>query len=255
MTAPSWPRLAAAAADPAVRTLRARWRTVEEGRERTGPVLWRRSDGLLVTLSEDGGMPEDVDLAGLVPMGVGDGDDDSRAAAPPRSVVHDGRPGWSVELLPPARKSGLLTVVVDDQTGLCVRQANADGDLRELISLEPDVELSDADLAPAPAVDTESDRIDALHELARRRPPPTPRYFPPRLVGLEDPGVLNVHGEREIGWVSYAQLGEQAPMSFWGGKHIHRFEARGHAWAVSTPRTVTLEVARTVVESIEGLPD
>ena len=255
MTAPSWPRLAAAAADPDVRRLRARWRTVSVDRERTGVVLWRRAGELVVALSEDGGLHvEDVDLTGLLPRGVGDGDDYSRAAAPTRPVVHHGRACWAVELLPLARKSGLLTVVVDDATGVCMSQAYASGDLLELTSLEPDVELSDADLSPALAVDTESDRIQALHELAQRRPPPTPRYFPARLVRLEDPGVLHVYGERDIGWVSYAPLGEPAPMNFWGGEHVHRFEARGRAWAVCTPEAVSLEAARTVIERLEDLP-
>lgn len=219
-------------------------------------MLWRSSDKLLVVVDEDGGRLPDGDLGGLLPMSVGNGDDYRKAAARPRPVVHHGRACWVVDLRPPAHKSGLLTVVVDDATGVCVRQAHASGDLRELTSLEPDVEMSDADHAAAPVVDTAGDRVQALHEFAQRRPPPTPRYFPPRRVRLEDPGVVTVvtvEGERGTGWVSYAPLGEQAPVSFWGGEHVHRFEARGLAWAVSTPEAVPLEAARTVIERIEGL--
>ena len=56
-----------------------------------------------------------------------DRDDFTRAASAPSPTVFLGRPAWTVEVAPPARKPSTLTLTVDDETGLVLAAHSGDG--------------------------------------------------------------------------------------------------------------------------------
>ncbi|HZY77353.1 MAG TPA: hypothetical protein VFE40_13630 [Jatrophihabitantaceae bacterium] len=73
-----------------------------------------------------------------------DGNDFTRPTGPAEPVEFLERPAWSVELAPPAHKPHPIQLVVDAETGLVLRQANAGfGTYTELVSLQLDAELPD----------------------------------------------------------------------------------------------------------------
>lgn len=257
---PSWPQLAGWMAHPVVRTVQCSWREQEGRRSEAG--------GTAV-----GDVPGDrwqvLDARGrLLPHGgpqrlfareaFARGDDYHRAAGPVVPAEHDGRPCWRVELLPPAHKRGLLTLLVDDATGLCLHQGNAEhAAFLEVLDLEVDVALPPDAFALADAARATASREQALYGLVHRRPPPTPRWFPWRRGYLDAPGCWVVEGADGDGVVARAPLGEAPalPEWQWEEQDLVRLDAGGWSWAVGARPRLDPEVARQVVEQVvEGRP-
>ncbi|HEU5006911.1 MAG TPA: hypothetical protein VFT67_08065 [Jatrophihabitantaceae bacterium] len=73
-----------------------------------------------------------------------DGNDFTRPTGPAEPIEFLERPAWSVELAPPSHKPYPIQLVVDAETGLVLRQANAGfGTYTEFVSLQLDAELPD----------------------------------------------------------------------------------------------------------------
>lgn len=227
---------------------RGRWRTADErGRERAGTFVHRPPE-LTLVLSDDGG-DAGFRLSSLWSSELERGDDYHRPAGPVVGVEHDGRRCWQVQLVPPDRKRGLLTLVVDDATGLVLRQSNGPW-LEEVTGLELGADLTDAELAPAVEALRRRDREQALARLGWQRPVPTPAWFPDRWAypgGLPDLWLLP--STRGTGSVGRAPLGTPAPVDEWLAEaDVHRFERGGWSWAVASEQPLTRELAERVVD-------
>ncbi len=251
MSAPSWPRIAARLAAPAVRTARGRWRARgEDGAEHGGTFAHRAPDDWAV-LDADGRPAEERWPRRLLQPAHWHGGDYCRAAGPPVAAEHDGRPAWRVELEPPAHKRGRLVLVVDAATGLCVAMSNAElGAFVEIVDLEVNVEVDEALFEPARRARAEHERMAALYELCVDRPPPTPRWFPWRRGYPEAAGCLVVESDAGEGAVSRAPLGQPAPVPDVVPGPVVRFDAAGWSWAVAGPGGADEETARRVVAGV-----
>ena len=72
------------------------------------------------------------------------GDDFTRPSGPAREVRFLGRSAWEIELAPPPRKPHPMQLIVDQQTGLVLREGNAAfGTFTEWTSLDLTAELPD----------------------------------------------------------------------------------------------------------------
>ena len=256
---PSWPQLAAWMATPTVRTVRCSWREQEPRRQERGTAvldvaahLWQVLDATGQLLPYGGPRPL------LRPEPFVRGDDYHRAAGPVTSAEHDGRACWRVELVPPPHKSGLLTLLVDDATGLCLQQSNAEhGVVAELTDLEVDVPLPPEAFALSLAAQVERDREQALYRLVHRRLPPTPRWFPWRRGYLDAPGCWVVEGSAGDGLVARAPLGQQPeiPEWEWDDDDLVHLDHGGWSWTVAARPRLEEQVARQVVEQVvDGRP-
>lgn len=174
-------------------------------------------------------------------------DDDDRVATLVSTPL-----GHRQRAQPPPHKRGLLALTVDDASGLLVRQENAEGGyLVELLDLVVDQPVDDAVFAPQAEQDLESARVVARYGLARRRPVPTPQWFPWRRGYFEVPGLRVVEADRGTGAVGRAPLGQQAPAADWAGPaQVHRLEHRGWSFAVSSQPPMSPQDARRVVEQV-----
>lgn len=253
VSAPSWPRLAARLATAEVATLSGRWRTRGDGPVRTGSFAFRWPDDWAVT-GEDGRPAEEHAVSWCLRSEF-EPDGWCTAAGPVVPAVHDRRPAWQVELLPPPGERGLLTVVVDDATGLLLRKANAQHDVeRELLDLVVDGPLDDALFAAQRAREAEHDRDRRRYDLALRRPVPTPRWHPWRRAFSDGPDVVVVDTDRGTGSVGRAPLGRPAPVADWlSDPHVHRLDARGWSWAVASETPMSVEEAQRVVAEVVEL--
>lgn len=117
---PSWPRLNGWLARPRVAAARASisWQDGDAGGE--AGLSWTSSRGWEHTSS-----PSRFGLL-VLSEPFERGDEYWRAAGPAVRTTVAGRPCWQVHLLPPARKSGLLELCLDDETGLILRTGNAE---------------------------------------------------------------------------------------------------------------------------------
>jgi hypothetical protein len=249
VTTPGWPRLAAQAQRLRVATLQGQWRTARA----TGTFAYR-SPHQWVTLAEHGGLSEDYDVRRTLLPEFERGDY-CTPAGPVRQVEHSGRPAWQVDLVPPPHKRGLLTLVLDRETGLLLKEENATGGhLEELFGLSVDAALDDAVFAAQVERELESARDAARYELARRRPVPTPQWFPWRRGWFEGPELRVVEDDRGVGSVGRAPRGQPAPVTEWpADSHVHRLDHRGWSWAVASERPMSAEDARRVVEQVVDL--
>ena len=256
MTAPSWPQLLGWLRTAQVTTARGRWRARwDDGLERSGTFAHRAPDDWQVL--DDAGAPtrargvrslwRDHDLER--------GGDYHRAHGPVEAVEHDGRPAWQVRIEPPPRKSGLLTWIVDDETGLLLRQANDEHRIFiEVLDLELGLALPEEAFAAARAERAEQARRRALDQLVGRNPPPTPQWFPWRRTWVESPGCREVLGGAGSGTVGRAPLGEEAPVTeFAPSGHAVRLDHDGWSWAVTSTRAMTEDDARRVVAEVQPL--
>lgn len=250
---PSWPRLAGRLATARVATLQGRWRYVEDGRTSTGTFAHRAPDDW-ATFDEAGALDHEHSAQRLGALVLERGEDYHRPAGPVRAVEHAGRPCWEVALEPPAHKSGLLVLTVDDATGLCLRTANPDhGFVHELLDVVVDEPVDDAVLAPLRAEQAEHERMSRLYRLHGQRPVPTPRWFPWRRGWDEGPGLRVVEFDGGTGSVGRAPLGEQAAVEEWlEDATVHRFDHGGWSWAVASEPPVSEQDARRVVEQVTG---
>lgn len=253
---PSWPQLVGWMQTAQVRTARGHWRTVVDGDEQTGTFVLRYPHELAARDAR-GRRAEGPEF--LLPRHVFErGDDYHRAAGAITAVQHDGRAAWQVELEPPARKSGLLTLVVDEQTGLILRQGNEEhGVLREVLDLELDVEVADAllEVAEDDAEDDAEDQVSRLYDLVVERPPPTPRWFPWRRSWVELPDCRSVESVGAEASVGRAPLGSPAPVSEWALQDdVVRLDHGGWSWAVAG-QPMSAQEARRVVEQVVEQPD
>lgn len=257
MTAPSWPQLVGWMRTARVATARGRWRSYDEDDEpRLGTFAFRAPDDWRV-----------LDASGL---DVGDrgprqlwrdheferGDDYHRAAGPAVEVEHARRRCWQVRIEPPARKSGLLTLVVDDETGLCLRMANDDhGMYIEVVEVELDVELSGETFAAARDERAERETMQARYDLMMTSPPPTPCWFPWRRTWVEQPDCLELDTSRGWATVGRAALGTEAPVTeFVSSDRVVRFDSGEWSWAVACPEPLDEPTARRVVEQVVEEP-
>ena len=247
MSALSWPRLYARLRRPQVTTLQGRWRT----HEASGTFAHRAPDEW-VTLGPDGRPSEGFAVQHLLRPEFSHGDYSS-AAGPVREVEHEGRPAWQVDLTPPPHKRGLLTVTVDAATDLLVRKQNAPY-LAEVVDLVVDAPLDDAVFAPRVEADRAAARETARYDLARRRPVPTPRWWPYRRGWAQAPDVWVVEDDHGDGYVARAPLGQEPAAAEWtGGAHVHRLDHGGWSWAVGSTPAMSAEDARRVVEQVVDL--
>lgn len=216
---PSWPVLAGWLRTPTATSATGRWRTPEG----EGTFAWRAPD----------------EWTGMRAWGgeVGERGDFTRPLGPVTGVVHDGRPCWRVDLEAPAHKVGVLTKVVDDETGLLLSRSNSQtGLILEVVDLVVDPQLDAALFAPPRDVDRE------LRELCDERPPPTPLWFPARRCHVQEDDLV----ELGSGAVGRAPLGEPAPSTPWR-QHVVRLEHGGWSWAVSSDLPMDEATARWVV--------
>lgn len=253
MTTPSWPQLLGWLRTAQVTTASGRWRERDDrGGQRQGTFAHRAPDDWQV-LDGSGALTRDGELRSLWrDHGLERGDDYHRAFGPVEAVEHDGRPAWQVRIEPPPRKSGLLTYVVDDETGLLLRQANDDhGLFTEVLDLELGVDLPEEAFAAARAERAERVRRRELSQLVLRHPPPTPQWFLWRRSYVEAPDCREVTGGAGSGTVGRAPLAEQAPVSeFSRPEHVLRLDHGGWSWAVASDRPMTAADARAVVEQV-----
>jgi hypothetical protein len=227
-----------------------RWRTSEAA----GTFAHRAPDEW-VTLDLDGRLSDGYDARqSLRPQFARGGW--CTAAGPVREVRHDGRRAWQVDLVPPPRKQGRLTLTVDDATGLLVRQEHESGrHLVELSALVVDAPVDDAVFAPQAERDREAARDAARYDLAHRRPVPTPQWFPWRRGWFDAPELRVVETDRGTGSVGRAPLGQEAPVSEWSEPaHVHRLDHGRWSWAVSGEQPMTAQDARRVVEQVVDVP-
>jgi hypothetical protein len=86
-----------------------------------------------------------LDVGGSRPsLSRWDGNDFTRPTGPAEPIEFLERPAWSVELAPPAHKPHPIQLVVDAETGLVLRQANAGfGTYTEFVSLQLGAQLPD----------------------------------------------------------------------------------------------------------------
>ena len=255
MTPPSWPRLVGWLNTAQVGTARGRWASTEDGRRRSGTFAFRASDGWVVrddTGSRVAGGPSDLWSGNRFERG----DDFHRAVGPVVQVEQAGRRCWQVQVEPPARKRGVLTLVVDDETGLCLRVANDHyATSTELTDLELDVDVPEETFAELHAERAEQARVQALHELVWARPPPTPRWFPWRSAWVEQQDCLRVQDGRGEATVGRAPLGADAPVSeFAPAERVVRLDALGWSWAVASHMPMDEGSARQVVEQVVDDP-
>jgi hypothetical protein len=256
---PSWPQLAGWMVTPTVRTVRCSWQE-QEGRTLTSGTAvgdlhldrWQVLDaaGRLVPHGGPQGL--------LQPEPFTRGDDYHRAAGPVTAAEHDGRRCWRVELVPPPHKHGLLSLLVDDTSGLCLQQRNVEHDvLLEVTALELDVPLPPDAFALADAAQAERDAEQELYRLVRRKPPPTPRWFPWRRGYLDAPGCWVVEGAEGSGIVARAPLGQapELPEWEWEEQDLVRLDVGGWSWAVGAqPRLEEWEARGVVQQVVDGRP-
>lgn len=254
MSTPSWPRLAGWMALATPGSMVGRWLRVDKGVTQQGTFA-RRADGQHIALSDDGRLSSlGLRASSLLWDDIDRTDDDyHRAVGPVRPVQHDGRSCWQVQLEPPARKKGLLTVIVDEATGLLFRQSNEDfGFMEEVTDLRLDVVVDDAVFVPLDEERASRAREIALHELFTARPAPTPRWFPWRSGYLASPDCVAVWGSHGEGSVGRAPLGSPAPVDdFMGNRQVHRFDAVGWSWAIASEVPISESDARQVVAYAE----
>lgn len=231
---PTWPRLAGWLTTAQVQTLQGEWSSLDPDRGRSsGPFAFEAPDRW--------SRPEPADL--LQPGGWSRGDF-HLPAGPVVEDEHDGRPAWKVELLAPAHKTGRLEVWVDQQWHLLVRQRNTDAGYDEQVSgLVVDAALPPGAFIQAEQRAREDRRLRALYDMLSTRPPPTPRWWPHRLVRTRA-GLV----ELDDGFVGRAREGSAVPTSEWGHDHVVDIRVDGWHWKVGASWPVTEEQARTVVD-------
>jgi hypothetical protein len=234
-----------------VSTLQGGWRT----RDASGTFAYRAPDRW-VTLDQHGQLSDGYDVRQTLRTEFERGDY-CTAAGPVTEVEHDGRRAWRVDLAPPPHKQGLLTLVVDDDAALLVKQENAAaGHLEELFGIVVDAPVQDAVFAPQTERDLEQALDAARYELARRRPVPTPQWFPWRRGWFDAPELRVVEADRGTGSVGRAPLGQQAPVANWLSEaQVHRLDHGGWSWAVCSELPMSPADARRVVEEVVDLPD
>lgn len=184
------------------------------------------------------------------------GQDYHRPDGPVRAVDCDGRPAWEVSLLPPPHKRGLLALVVDDATGLCLQMRNdSHGLLLAITELVVDQPLTDQELEPARLERAEQQRAADLYQLTNTRPVPTPRWFPWRR-GYLDHGSWIVETDAGDGLVSRGPLGQPASVGGWDGDEqlVTRLDHRGWSWAIGHNPKVDATARRIVSHVIDGRP-
>jgi hypothetical protein len=230
---------------------RGRWASAEDGVRRSGAFAYRASDGWVVRddagARVDGG-PSDLWSGNRFERG----DDFHRPLGPVVQVEHAGRRCWQVRIEPPARKRGVLTLVVDDETGLCLRVANDHyATAIEITDLELDVDVPDETFAELRAEHAERARERALLGLTWATPPPTPRWFPWRSAWVQQQDCLAVDDGRGVSTVGRAPLGTTAPADeFVPAERVVRLDARGWSWAVASEPPMDQATARKVVEQV-----
>jgi hypothetical protein len=251
VTTPSWPRLAARLLRARVSTVQGRWRT----REAAGTFAHRAPDEW-ITLDDDGRPSQRYDVRHTLRPAFERGDY-CTAAGPASRVRHDGRPAWQVSLVPPPHKRGLLTLTVDDATGLLVRQEHTTAGLvAELTDLVVDATVEDAVFALQAGRESTHTREVARYDLAHRRPVPTPQWFPWRRGWFDAPELRIVEADVGEGAVGRAPLGQEPPVPDWAAPaHVHRVDHRGWSWSVSSEPPMSPEAARRVVEQVLDLED
>lgn len=255
MTTPSWPQLLGWLRTAQVTTARGSWRARgDDGQERGGTFAHRAPDDWQV-LDAAGARTRDYELRSLWrDHDLERGDDYHRAFGPVVEVEHSGRRAWQVRIAPPPRKSGLLTFVVDDETGLLMRQANDDHAIfTEVLDLELGVDLPEETFAAARAERAELARQHELHLLVQRCPPPTPQWFPWRRAFVEAPDCREIMGASGSGTVGRAGLGDQAPVSEFF-RNVVRLEHGGWSWAVASSQPLDEADARRVVAEVQPEP-
>ncbi|MBC7680156.1 MAG: hypothetical protein H7233_14375 [Pseudorhodobacter sp.] len=219
---PTWPRLLGWMGAVEVETATGRWRTPD-------------GEGVFTFRAPDAWTGRRM-WGGEIQRG-----DYARPVGPVTSAVHDGRACWRVDLAPPPRKRGVLTLLVDDETGILLRSSNSEvGPLSEVLDLVVDPVL-DAALAPEKP---ERDPLRELAHLCHVRPPPTPQWFPWRrsYAGAQDVREL------EDGAVGRAFGGAPAPVG--DHPHVVRLEHDGWAWAVSSRTPLDEPSVRRIVEQV-----
>ncbi len=117
---PSWPRLSGWLARPRVSVVTADVRWQDDGATGEGRLGWTASAGW-----EPTSLPSRFGLLVLAEP-FERGDDYWRADGPAVATTVAGRACWQVHLRPPARKTGLLELCLDDETGLVLRTGNAE---------------------------------------------------------------------------------------------------------------------------------
>lgn len=237
---PSWPRLAARMATARIRSARGRWRSVEPGGSSGGEFAYLAPDEWA------GGEPVRELLRGR----RFERDDYFRALGPVEAATHDGRPCWRVRLEPPARKRGVLTLLVDEATALVLHMGNPAGLLLEVTELEVDVALPDELFAEARQAREADERIRRLYELCDERPPPTPRWNPWRYVTPETGSSVTLRTGFYEGSVSRAVLGAEPEVPALQTPHVQRLEAGGWAWVVAAEQAITAQEAAAVVRAV-----
>ena len=251
MTAPSWPRLVGWLHTAKVDSARGRWTSTEDGVRRSGTFAYRASDGWAVQDDAgsrvDGG-PRDLWSGNRLERG----DDFHRPLGPVVQVEQAGRRCWQVRIEPPARKRGVLTLVVDDETGLCLRVANDHyATAMEITDLELDVDVPDETFAELRAERAEGARVSALHELIWSAPPPTPRWFPWRSAWVQQQDCLAIDDGRGVSTVGRAPLGSTAAADeFVPAERVVRLDVRGWSWAVASEQPMDASTARQVVDQV-----
>ena len=225
MSAPSWPRLAGWLAMAAPGSLEGSWLRIDDGVSKAGRFALRE-DGAHIAIDDKGQLSHSFSLNSLLWNDIDRTNDDyHRAVGPIRPVDHDGRDCWQVQLEPPARKSGMLTLVVDEATGLCLRQSNEEfGYVQEVTNLRLDVVIADAVFAPLRQREATQAQDRALSELFMARPAPTPRWFPWRSTYVASAECVEVWGSHGEGSVGRAPVGTPAPIGddFMRDRTIHR---------------------------------
>lgn len=249
---PTWPQLVGWMQTAQVSTARGRWRAVEDGKEQVGTFAFRAPDEWAVV--DDAGERAEGPRH-LWRVRCERGDDYHRAIGEVVGVEHDGRAAWLVRLEPPARKRGLLTLVVDDRSGLVLRVANDEhGVVREVLGLALDEVLPAELFAPLLAERAEQARQQALYDLLPTAP--TPLWFPWRRAWVERPDCLELETLSGLPTVGRAPLGEDPPASeFVPTEQIHRLDHGGWSWAVAAEHPIDDATARRVVEQVVELPD
>lgn len=255
MTPPSWPRLVGWLHTAQVGSARGRWTSTEDGVRRSGTFAYRAAGGWVVR--DDAGSrvargPSDLWSGNRFERG----DDFHGAVGPVVQVEHAGRRCWQVQVEPPARKRGVLTLVVDDETGLCLRASNDHyATSTEITELELEVDIPDETFAELRAEGAERRRVEALHELTWLTPPPTPRWFPWRSAWVDQQDCLRVDDRRSEATVGRAPRGAAAPASeFVPAQRVVRLDARGWSWAVASEQPMDAATARRVVDQVVDDP-
>jgi hypothetical protein len=110
-------------------------------------------------------------------------DDYSTPVGEPTAATLLGRACWRVDLAPPAHKTGIYSIWVDEQTGVRLRAENSVvGLLEEFVELELDGPVDPSEFSYDGEVDrTEQDardRDEAARDHYRVNPPPIPTMWP-----------------------------------------------------------------------------